>query len=51
MLDHVFCYFHEACSLKDERVNLCEDLAHRPQGNQSSLQSEISGNDLFHIHC
>ncbi|KAF2316313.1 hypothetical protein GH714_041654 [Hevea brasiliensis] len=32
----------DACSLKDERVNACEDIAHRAQGNQSSFRNQIS---------
>ncbi|KAG6782460.1 hypothetical protein POTOM_011861 [Populus tomentosa] len=38
----------DASSVKDDRVNVDEDRAHRMQGNQSVFQSQISGNNLFY---
>ncbi|KAJ7003551.1 type I inositol polyphosphate 5-phosphatase 2-like [Populus alba x Populus x berolinensis] len=38
----------DASSVKDDRVNVDEDRAHRMQGNQSVFQSQISGNYLFY---
>ncbi|KAH8513950.1 hypothetical protein H0E87_006985, partial [Populus deltoides] len=37
----------DASSVKDDRVNVDEDRAHRMQGNQFVFQSQISGNNLF----
>jgi hypothetical protein len=49
VLDYGFCNFCPTFSPKDASVRVCEEHAHRTQGNQSICPSQTSGNTLNYV--